>query len=79
MSEMKPADAALRDLARELAETAPEAIDCQTTLDRIAAYLEALPTGEPLPSELEQVRMHLAVCPACLEELNFLVAALGAP
>jgi hypothetical protein len=77
MSEMKAADASLRELARELAETAPEAIDCETTLDRIAAYLEAQPAGEPLPLELEQVRLHLAVCPACLEELNLLIAALG--
>lgn len=77
MSEMKPSHPALRDLARELADAAPEAIDCETTLDRIAAYLEALPSGEPLPVELEQVRMHLAVCPACLEEFNFLLAAVG--
>lgn len=77
MSEMKPGHPALRDLARELADAPPEAIDCETTLDRIAAYLEALPSGGPLPVELEQVRMHLAVCPACLEEFNFLLAAVG--
>jgi len=76
---MKPADTALRDLARELADTAPEAIDCETTLDRIAAYFEALPKGEPLAPELEQVRMHLAVCPRCLEELEVLIAAVGNP
>lgn len=76
MSDMTAEQSALRALAYELAETAPEAIDCDTTLSRVAAYFEALPLESPLPRELEQVRLHLAACPDCLEALELLVAGV---
>lgn len=66
----------LLKLARELAQTAPEALNCTETLDRLAAYLEGLPKGEAPPPELEAVRLHLAKCPPCQAEFDALVKAV---
>ncbi len=72
---MEPTREQLAALARELASTAPEEIDCDAVLERVAAYLEAKDSDVALPPELEMVGQHLAVCPACLEEFQALIRA----
>ncbi len=73
---MEPTREQLAALARQLAATAPEEIDCQAVLDRVAAYLEARRSDGGLPPELDAVRQHLEVCPPCLEEFQALVRAV---
>ena len=74
---MEPTREQLAALARQLASTAPEEIDCEAVLDRVAAYLEAKRSDVALPPELKSVGQHLEVCPACLEEFQALVRAVG--
>ncbi len=74
---MEPTREQLAALARQLAATAPEEIDCEAVLDRVAAYLETRRPDEGLPPELEAVRQHLEVCPPCLEEFQALVRAVA--
>jgi len=76
---MEPNREQLAELARLVAATASSEIDCDTVLDRVAAYLEALEAeaekGTELPPGLREVRQHLAVCPQCLDEFDALVRA----
>ena len=72
---MEPTREQLAALARELASTAPEEIDCEAVLERVAAYLEAKESDVALTPELEMVRQHLEICPACLEEFQALIRA----
>ena len=74
---MEPSRKQLAALARQLASTAPEEIDCETVLDRVATYLEATRSDVGLPPELDAVGQHLEVCPSCLEEFQALVRALA--
>ncbi len=73
---MEPTQEQLAALARQLAATAPEEIDCQAVLDRVAAFLEARRSDLELPPELDAVRQHLEICPPCLEEFQALVRAV---
>ena len=75
---MDPTREQLAALARQLAATAPEEINCDTVLDRVAAYLEATADDADIPAELTIVGQHLEVCPACLEEFQALVRAAQA-
>jgi len=75
---MGPTREQLAALGRQVAATAPEEIDCDALLDRVAAFLETTRRGATLPPELETVRQHLEVCPSCLEEFEALVRATGA-
>ena len=72
---MEPTREQLAALARQLASTAPEEIDCEAVLDRVAAYLEAKRSDMAIPPELEAVGQHLEVCPSCFEEFQALVRA----
>ncbi len=72
---MEPSREQLAALARQLASTAPEEIDCEAVLDRVATYLAATRSDMPLPPELDAVGQHLEVCPSCLEEFQALVRA----
>ncbi len=74
---MEPTREQLAALARQLAVTAPEEIDCEAVLNRVATYLEARRTDVGLPPELDAVGQHLEVCPSCLEEFQTLVRALA--
>ncbi len=74
---MEPTREQLAALARQLASTAPEEIDCEAVLDRVATYLEARQSDEALPPELDAVGQHLEVCPSCLEEFQALVRAVA--
>ncbi len=73
---MEPTREQLAALARQLAATAPEEIDCQAVLDRVAAFLEARRSDLDLPPELDAVRQHLEICPPCLDEFQALVRAV---
>ncbi len=73
---MEPTREQLAALARQLASTAPEEIDCEAVLDRVATYLEARQSDVGIPPELHAVRRHLEVCPSCLEEFQALVRAV---
>ncbi len=73
---MEPTREQLAALARQLAAPAPEEIDCQAVLDRVAAFLEARRSDLELPPELDAVRQHLEICPPCLEEFQALVRAV---
>ncbi len=70
---MEPSREQLAELAQQLASTAPEEIDCDAVLERVAAYLEAKESDVALTPELEMVRQHLEICPDCLEEFQALV------
>lgn len=72
---MDPTPEQLADLARIIAATADDEIDCDELLERVAAYLDLADTDGVLPDELEKVRQHLAVCPQCREEFDALVRA----
>ena len=72
---MEPDRDQLAELARIIAETAPQEIDCDTVLDRVAAYLETAERGERLPEELRAVAQHLEVCPECKQEFEALLKA----
>lgn len=53
--------------------SAPEEIDCDQFLERVAAFLESVgPDGE-VPPDLRAVAQHLEVCPECKEELDALL------
>lgn len=67
----------LRALLDSIVRTAPEEIDCEAFLDHAAVLLEALASGDEVPSELETVSQHLKVCPECREEFEALIRAVG--
>jgi hypothetical protein len=69
---MEPDRERLAKLARMLAATAPEELDCESALDRLAALLERSRTGERLDDELLRTKQHLSVCPECVEEFEAL-------
>lgn len=73
---MEPTREQLLALARQLAATAPDEIDCEMVLDRVASFVEATRSRDALGPELEQVAQHLEVCPSCLEEFRALLRAL---
>jgi hypothetical protein len=75
---MEPTSEQLTELARILAATSPEEIDCGELLDRVATYLELHDAPPELPAELLAVRQHLAICPQCQEEFDALVRAQSA-
>jgi hypothetical protein len=63
----------LTELLRIVMATAPDEIDCDAFLDRVATYLEALgPDGE-IPPDLQVVSQHLEVCSECKEEFDALL------
>ncbi len=72
---MEPTAAQLAELARQLAGTAPNEIDCEAVLDCVAAYFEATQSGITPSADLAMVGQHLEVCPSCLEEFQALVRA----
>ncbi len=74
---MEPTREQLAALARQLASTAPEEIDCEAVLDRVATFLEARQSDVAIPPELDAIGQHLEVCPSCLEEFQALVRAVA--
>ena len=66
-------------LARSIAATRPEEIDCDEWLSRVGRLLEIMKLGEPVPSDLAPVLHHIESCPECYEELQLLLAALNDP
>ena len=73
---MKLSNEQLAELARSVAETADEEIDCEEMLTRAAAFIEAA-TGKQgdLPQSLRVVAQHPKVCPECREEMDVMLAA----
>lgn len=63
-------------LARAVAATRADEIDCDEWLARVGRLLELRQAGPPLPPDLEPVLQHVAVCRECAEELEALIAAL---
>lgn len=73
---MKLSSEQLAELARSVAETAEEEIDCEEMLSRAAAFLEAVTGGQSdLPESLRVVAQHLKVCAECREEMEMMLAA----
>lgn len=66
----------LEGLLGAVRQTAPSEIDCESTLDQLAAYFESLQSGAK-DEALLRVEQHLSVCPCCAQELQLLIAALG--
>lgn len=64
-------------LARALAATRPDEIDCDEWLARVGRLIDLRRAGRPLPSDLEPVLQHTEVCRECEEELRALLEALG--
>ena len=65
--------AELRTLLRTVLATAPEEIDCDAFLERVAAFLEHAGSSPDLPERFQAVAQHLQVCPECLEEFEALL------
>ena len=74
---MEPTREQLDALARQLAATAPEEIDCEAVFDLVAAYVEAMQGDAVLSPELQKVAQHLEVCPYCCEDLQALLRAIA--
>ncbi|MCP3904333.1 MAG: zf-HC2 domain-containing protein [Planctomycetes bacterium] len=70
---MKLTPAQIRELARATASTRPQEIDCDEWLERVAAYLDVLREGRPVPPELADVAHHIEVCPDCRAELEVML------
>ena len=66
----------LEGLLGAVESTAPSEIDCESTLDQLAAYFESLQGGSKSQALL-RVEQHLSVCPCCAQELQLLIEALG--
>ena len=69
---MEPRKEQLAGLARLVADTAAQELDCGEVLDGLAALLECRQAGQPVEGPLLKIQQHLAVCPECLEEFNLL-------
>jgi hypothetical protein len=69
----------LRALLRVVHATAPEELDCDQFLARVAPLLEAVAADAALAEELRPVAQHLTVCPECKEEFDALLRAHGVP
>lgn len=70
-------DKQLLQLARAVADTANDEINCEVFLDLAADYLEAhLRAGAVLSPDLKAVEQHLRVCPECFEEFQMLKDAV---
>lgn len=67
-------DEYLAELARTIAETCDEEIDCEQMLSRAAAFITAVSQGEQsLPESLRVVAQHLRVCAECREEIELIL------
>jgi len=76
---MKLTPEILNGLARSIAATRPEEIDCDEWLSRVGRLLEIMQRGEPVPPDLAPVLQHIELCPECQEEFQLLLAALNDP
>lgn len=72
MSRSEPTKEVLARLAKLVAETADEEIDCGAVLENVAVYLEAVRKGAALTADLAVVAQHMKVCPECFEEFQAL-------
>lgn len=70
---MKPTREQLARLARTIADTHPEELDCDAILELLAAYAEVCRDGGGLPEELTAIRDHIERCPECREEFDALL------
>lgn len=73
---MNEIDEKLRDLLQLVRATKPKEIDCEEFLSRVGEYVEKAGPDAALPSGLEAVKDHLAVCGECQEEYDALLRAL---
>ncbi|MFG0257875.1 MAG: hypothetical protein ACF8GE_08245 [Phycisphaerales bacterium JB043] len=77
---MEPTEAQLEALTRLLACTEDEEIDCHAFIESLCEYVEsggAVDGNEELNKRLRLVRQHMDVCPACREEYDAVMRALG--
>lgn len=72
---MTPMRRRLLALLRLVLATAPEELDCDRFLHRMAPLLEGLEEGEDPPPEIAAASQHLEVCPECREEFDALLRA----
>ncbi len=72
---MEPTREQMKELLRLVSATRSEEFDCDQFLSNVGAFLECTGKRGDLPPELEAVRQHLEVCPACQEEFELLVQA----
>lgn len=68
--------AQLAELARLLAATAPEELDCDAFLHHMAAFAERHGGAAGAPDLLRALRQHMEVCPECKEEFEALLRAV---
>jgi len=74
---MALSDKQLSDLAKMLANTAEQEIDCATLHERLAGYVQAVQDRADLDRLMQEVAQHLSVCPECYEVLEALLKAEG--
>ncbi len=68
--------AQLAELARLLASTAPEEVDCEVFHRHLAALVERHGAAVDTPELLRSLRQHIEVCPECREEFEALLRAM---
>ena len=74
---MNPTDKKLAELARMVAATGNNEIDCAEFLERVAPYLHALTENAEMDAYLRDVTRHLRICPECHEQFIALLKAEG--
>lgn len=65
-------------LIDEFLATDPRDVGCDTTMDVLDVYAEAVRAGEDPEQRFPGVTSHLRSCPPCAEDLRGLLALLGA-
>lgn len=71
-------DETLKNIARAVVETRPDEIDCDASLDLMAAFAELRLSGRPAAPALPRMQAHLERCQDCREEFEGLLAAIPA-
>jgi hypothetical protein len=68
----------VRALLEACGQTHAEEIDCEEFLEVMAAYVEAVADGKPLPESLRKAHAHEPLCASCAEECRALFDVLAA-
>jgi len=67
----------LKKMARAIASTRPDEIDCGACFERLGRYVELARSGEPVEDLMPRVARHLKRCADCREECKALMDALN--
>jgi len=75
---MKLSSDQVKKLISVVAQTSPDALDCDGCLSHVAEFADAKLTGKTTCESMQAVQAHLENCPCCEHEFQMLVEALRA-